>query len=145
MSREIHLDIVTPSGPIFSEVVEFVSVMGPEGSIGILPGHVPVFMLIDVGFIEYQKNGQRDFITTMGGILEFHHNHATLLTESAEKAGDIDEMRAKQSIDKANARLSERAGVEVAEKADSLAALQRARTRLRVVEMLKHRRDRRRI
>ncbi|MBF2054898.1 MAG: ATP synthase F1 subunit epsilon [Candidatus Sericytochromatia bacterium] len=145
MSREIHLDIVTPSGPIFSEDVEFLSVMGPEGSIGILPGHVPVFMLIDVGFVEYQRNGQRDFITTMGGILEFHHNHATLLTESAEKAGDIDEMRAKQAAEQARAKLSERAGGEVAQNADTLAALQRARTRLRVVEMLKNRRDRRRI
>ncbi|MGV3524475.1 MAG: ATP synthase F1 subunit epsilon [Candidatus Sericytochromatia bacterium] len=145
MSREIQLDIVTPAGPLLSECVEFLSIMGPTGSLGILPGHVPVFMLVDVGYIEYQKNGQRDFITTMGGILEFHNNHATVLTESAERATDIDEMRAKESEKKAGARLSQQAGSEAAAKADITAALQRARTRLRVVELQRHRQQRRRI
>ncbi|PKL74410.1 MAG: F0F1 ATP synthase subunit epsilon, partial [Candidatus Melainabacteria bacterium HGW-Melainabacteria-1] len=42
MTREIQLDIVTPTGPLLSEHVEFLSIMGPNGSIGILPGHVPV-------------------------------------------------------------------------------------------------------
>ena len=98
--REIQLDVVSPSGTIFSSPVEFLSIMGPDGSIGILPGHVPVFMKIDFGFVEYQHAGQRDFITTMGGILEYHHNHATILTESAELATDIDEFRAKESMKK---------------------------------------------
>lgn len=145
MSREIQLDIVTPSGPLFSESVEFVSIMGPEGSLGILPGHVPVFMLIDVGYIEYQHNGQRDFVTTMGGILEFHNNHATVLTESAEQAGDIDEMRAKAAEERAQLKLTEQAGEKAAENADMMVALQRARTRLRVVELLKNRHNRRKI
>lgn len=146
MSRQIHLDVVTPSGPLFSETVDFLSIMGPSGSLGILPGHVPVFMLVDVGYLEYERNGQRDFVTTMGGILEFHHNHATVLTEAAEKAGDIDELRAKSAAEKAELRLkSESAGSAAAASANSVAALQRARTRLRVAELVKHRRDRRRM
>ncbi|HEY9839938.1 MAG: ATP synthase F1 subunit epsilon [Candidatus Sericytochromatia bacterium] len=145
MKREIQLDIVTPTGPLFSEHVEFLSIMGPSGSIGILPNHLPLFMLVDVGFLEFQKNGQRDFFTTMGGILEFHNNHATVLTESAERAADIDELRAKQSAEKAQAHLSEQAGVEADAKADMLAALQRARTRLRVVELLRSRHSRKTI
>lgn len=145
MSREIQLDIVTPTGPIFSETVEFLSIMGPSGSLGILPGHVPVFMLIDVGYIEYQHNGARDFVTTMGGILEFHHNHATVLTEAAEHAADIDAMRASKAADRANFKQSEKAGTKALEIADTSAALQRARMRLRVVELLKNRHTRRRI
>ncbi|MBT9545727.1 MAG: ATP synthase F1 subunit epsilon [Candidatus Sericytochromatia bacterium] len=143
--REIQLDVVSPSGTIFSSPVEFLSIMGPDGSIGILPGHVPVFMKIDFGFVEYQHAGQRDFITTMGGILEYHHNHATILTESAELATDIDEFRAKESMKKAQARMSEKAGEKALASADSLADLQRAATRLRVVELLKNRQNRRRI
>lgn len=145
MSRDIQLDIVTPTGALMSETVEFLSIMGPSGSIGILPGHVPVFMLVDVGYIEFQKAGVRDFVTTMGGILEFHNNHATVLTESAELAGDIDELRAKQSAEKAQMHLSEQAGAEAESKADMLAALQRARTRLRVAELLRNKHTRRRI
>lgn len=145
MSREIQLDIITPTGPLLSENVEFLSIMGPTGSIGILPNHVPLFMLVDVGFLEYQKNGVRDFITTMGGILEFHNNHATVLTESAEKAVEIDELRAKQAAEKAQIHLSEKAGVEAEAQADTLAALHRARTRLRVVELLRNRHSRRTI
>ncbi|PIQ23562.1 ATP synthase F1 subunit epsilon [bacterium (Candidatus Blackallbacteria) CG17_big_fil_post_rev_8_21_14_2_50_48_46] len=143
--REIQLDVITPSGPIFSSPVEFLSIMGPEGSIGVLPGHVPVFMKIDVGFVEYQRSGERDFITTMGGILEFHHNHATILTESAEHAADIDEFRAKDSLKRAESSMMEKAGEKALSTADSLAALQRAATRLRVVELLKNRQTRRRI
>ena len=144
MSHDIQLDIVTPSGPLFSKTVDFLSIMGPSGSIGILPGHVPVFMLVDVGFIEYQEHGERDLVTTMGGILEFHNNHATVLTESAEVAMEIDELRAKQAAERAKSRLSEQAGVEAVARANSLAALQRAQTRLRVAEILKHRRNNRR-
>ena len=145
MSRSIQLDVVTPTGALVSETVDFLSIMGPSGSMGILPGHVPVFMLVDIGYLEYQKNGQRDFITTMGGILEFHNNHATILTESAEQAGDLDELRAKQAADRAEIRLSESAGTEAVDRARSMASLQRARMRLRVAELLKHRKSRPRI
>lgn len=145
MSREIQLDVITPTGALLSETVEFLSIMGPSGSIGILPNHLPLFMLVDVGYLEYQKNGARDFLTTMGGVLEFHNNHATVLTESAELAGDIDELRAKQAAEKAQVHLSEQAGIEAEAKADTLAALQRARTRLRVVELLRNRSGRRTI
>lgn len=142
MSRSIQLDVVTPTGALLSETVDFLSVMGPSGSLGILPGHVPVFMLVDIGYLEYQKNGQRDFITTMGGILEFHNNHATVLTESAEQSGDLDELRAKQAAERAQVRLSESAGSEAVDRARSMASLQRARMRLRVAELLKHRKSR---
>ena len=145
MSRSIQLDVVTPTGALISETVEFLSVMGPGGSLGILPGHVPVFMLVDVGYLEYQKNGQRDFITTMGGILEFHNNHATVLTESAEQSGDLDALRAKQSAERAEMRLTESAGTDAVERARSMASLQRAQMRLRVVDLLKHRKNRPRI
>jgi F-type H+-transporting ATPase subunit epsilon len=143
--REIQLDVITPSGPLFSSPVEFLSIMGPDGSIGILPGHMPVFMKIDFGFLEYQRSGERDFICTMGGILEYHHNHATILTESAELASDIDELRAKEAQKRAQARLSEKAGEKALAQSSSLAALQRAATRLRVAELVKHRQSRRRI
>lgn len=143
--REIQLDVVTPSGVIFSSPVEYLSIMGPEGSLGILPGHLPVFMKVDVGYVEYQRNGARDFMTTMGGILEFHHNHATMLTESAEHAADIDELRAREAQKRAQSRLTETAGEKALHQAESLAALQRAATRLRVVELLKTRQNRRRV
>ena len=142
MSRSIQLDVVTPTGALFSETVDLISIMGPSGSLGILPGHVPVFMLVDIGYLEYQKNGQRDFITTMGGILEFHNNHAPVLTESAEQSGDLDELRAKQAADRAQVRLSESAGSEAVDRARSMASLQRALMRLRVAELLKHRKNR---
>lgn len=142
MSRSIQLDVVTPTGALMSETVDFLSIMSPSGSLGILPGHVPVFMLVDVGYLEYQKNGQRDFITTMGGILEFHNNHATVLTESAEQSMDLDELRAKQAAERAQVRLSESAGSEAVDRARSMASLQRARMRLRVAELLKHRKSR---
>mgnify|MGYP000498235439 CR=1 len=142
MSRSIQLDVVTPTGALISETVDFLSVMGPSGSLGILPGHVPVFMLVDVGYLEYQQNGQRDFITTMGGILEFHNNHATVLTESAEQSGDLDALRAKQAAERAEIRLTESAGTEAVDRARSMASLQRARMRLRVAELLKHRKNR---
>lgn len=142
MSRSIQLDVVTPTGALISETVDFLSIMGPSGSLGILPGHVPVFMLVDVGYLEYQQNGQRDFITTMGGILEFHNNHATVLTESAEQSGDLDALRAKQAAERAEIRLTESAGTEAVDRARSMASLQRARMRLRVAELLKHRKNR---
>ena len=145
MSRDIQLDVIGPSGPIFSEPIQFLSIMGPEGNLGILPGHLPVFMTIEVGFVEYEKNGNRDFITTMGGILEFHHNHATVLTEGAEHAGDIDELRAQEAHKRAQSRLSEKAGQDALDTARLYSSMERAATRLKVLELLKNRRARKRV
>lgn len=146
MAHAIQLDIVTPTGPIFSESVDFLSVMGPEGSIGILPGHVPVFMTVDVGYLEYQLHGERDFFTTMGGILEFHNNHATVLTEAAEHARNIDEMRVQEAHKRAQSRLdTEKAGQAALDNARANASLQRASARLKVLELLKNRHNRRKI
>lgn len=140
--KVIQLDVVTPSGVVFSEQVDSFSFFSTNGSMGILPGHVPVFALADVGILAYEKNDVPDFIATMGGFIEFHNDHASFITESAEKSADIDELRAKEAKERADAELMKAAGETAASKADAVAAQHRAATRLRVLDMLKevHRR-----
>lgn len=138
----IQLDVVTPSGVVFSEKVNSFSFFSTKGSMGVLPGHVPVFALADVGLLTYEKNDGRDFIATMGGFIEFHNNHASFITENAEKSADIEELRAKEAKERADAELMKAAGETAASKADAVAAQHHAATRLRLLDMLKeaHRR-----
>ena len=49
-----------------------------------------------------------DCIATMGGILQFAHNQATILTDIAELECDIDVARARQAKIRAEARLRAR-------------------------------------
>lgn len=140
MAKTIHLDIVTPQGSVFSEDVEFFTFEAESGSMGILPGHAPLFTMLDMGVLEFKKDGQPDFVTTMGGFLEIHHDRAILLTESAEMADDIDELRAKAAEEKARAVLADKAGDVAVSKAESLADLKRASVRLRTVNLMNKRR-----
>ncbi|MDR2161181.1 MAG: F0F1 ATP synthase subunit epsilon, partial [Desulfovibrio sp.] len=49
----LHLEIVTPDGPVLSRQVDYVSVPGTEGVFGVLPGHIPLLSALAVGSLHY--------------------------------------------------------------------------------------------
>jgi len=105
MSDKIHLKIITHEKIVFEDDIDELYVQSIDGRLGILKNHVPVICALNVGVTKVVKDKEPQCIATMGGILQFAHNKATILTDIAELECDIDVARAKHAKERAEARL----------------------------------------
>ena len=105
MSEKIHLKVITHEKIVFEDDIDELYVQSCDGRLGILKNHIPVICALDVGVTKVVKEKTQQCIATMGGILQFAHNRATILTDIAELDCDIDVARAKHAKERAEARL----------------------------------------
>ena len=105
MSDKIHLKVITHEKIIYENDIDELYVQTTEGRIGILKNHIPVICALSVGVTKVVKDKASECIATMGGILQFAHNQATILTDIAELECDIDVARAKNAQERAQARI----------------------------------------
>jgi len=126
----LKLEIVTPEAKIFSDDVEMVTLTGVEGDMGILPGHEPVMTQLAAGEVTVRKAGQNIFLAVGDGFLQITAGQVSVLTDMAIKADDIDEVKAEEARQKAEARLAQKLSDE--ESATVHAALVHATTQLKV-------------
>lgn len=131
---KMTLDVVTPNGSIFSDIVDSVVAEGIDGELGILSDHVPFFTALKISVLSYTKDGTKDFVAVMGGLLDVNSNKVTILSPVAEKASDIDVLRAKQEKEKAEEELMRKAADVDFARAER--EIIKTVTRIRAVELL---------
>ncbi|HBI16296.1 MAG TPA: F0F1 ATP synthase subunit epsilon [Desulfobulbaceae bacterium] len=132
---QIHLEVVTPSGPIVSDEVDIVTAPGYGGEFGVLANHAPFLSTIKIGTLSFKKDKQIKHLMVSGGFSEVSNNKITFLVESAEYGYDIDVDRAMRAKERAEKRLAQ--AVQQTEKINRVraeAALQRALARLHAAE-----------
>lgn len=105
MSDKIHLKVIIHEKIVFEDDIDELYVQATDGRLGILKNHVPVICALGIGVTKVIKDKGSQCIATMGGILQFAHNKATILTDIAELECDIDVARAKHAKERAEARL----------------------------------------
>ena len=125
----MHLKIITHEKVVFDEEVSEIYTKTVDGEIGILKNHVPIMAALDIGVTKAVKPNESINITTMGGILQFKDDEALILTQTAERGDEIDEMRAKEALSRAKARLADSKADIDAKRAE--AAIARALARLK--------------
>lgn len=130
MKPVFNLEIVAPQRKFYSDEVEMVVVKTPNGEVGILAGHVPVIIVIEVGPIRIKKNGEWFDAVLSEGYMEVQQDKAIIIVDSAEWPHEIDENRAKAAKERAEERL--RKQLSKIEYVSTQAALARAMARLRV-------------
>jgi F-type H+-transporting ATPase subunit epsilon len=131
MANTIQLEVVTPDRQVFNEAVEFFSLKGMAGELGVLPGHIPLFTGVEPCLLHYKtEGGHAGIMTVMGGFLDVQPSKATVLADAAERGEEIDELRARQAKERAEMRAAKENQV------DAEAMLQRALLRLKAVEMV---------
>ena len=130
MANTLKLEIVTPEAKIYSEDVEMVTVPGVEGEMGIYPQHVPLMTQISAGELIARKAGKDHFLAIGEGFVEITGERVAVMTDMAIKADDIDERKAEEARQRAEARLSEKLSDE--EQANVQAALMHSLTQLKV-------------
>ena len=127
----MFVEIVSPSGRIFSGESSGVKAPGVEGSFEVLKNHAPMIAAIDVGpLVVTDKNGSPITFATSGGFLEVADNAVTVLAQTAELATDIDVERAKAAEQRAVEALA--GTLDADTKARMTRALDRARNRARI-------------
>ena len=125
----MHLKIITHERVVFDEDVDEIYSKGVNGEFGILKGHIPYMTALDIGVTKVIQGKEAKYFTTMGGAFQFKDEEALILTECAECGNEIDEVRAREALDRAKARLAEADAKTDAKRAE--AAIARAMARLK--------------
>jgi F-type H+-transporting ATPase subunit epsilon len=130
MANTLKLEIVTPKGTVYSEDVEIVTLPGVVGQMGIYPQHVPLVTQMVPGELIVRKDGRDLFIATGEGLIEVTADRVAVLTDLAVAADRIDQAKAEEARQRAEARLREKLSDE--EVASVNASLARSLAQLRV-------------
>jgi F-type H+-transporting ATPase subunit epsilon len=133
----LHVTIVTAQHTVFDGEAEEVIAPGSEGQLGILPRHAPLLTTLATGELRLRERGVDEGLYVSGGFLEVNDNTVTILADDAERASEIDEARAQEARNRAQAILERRTGGAV--EAEAAAELERAVGRLRVAELQRQR------
>ncbi|MGA3164473.1 MAG: F0F1 ATP synthase subunit epsilon [Verrucomicrobiota bacterium] len=130
MADTIKLEIVTPEAKIFSDDVNMVTLTGTEGEMGILPQHMPLMTQLVAGEVVAQKGREIIFLAVGDGFVQVTGDRVAILTDMAIRADDIDEARAEEARQRAEARLAQKITDEEAARVN--AALAHAAIQLKV-------------
>lgn len=86
----LQLQIVTPERLLLDAQVNWVTVPGSEGEMGILPEHAPLMTSIITGLLTYEdEQGAQTTVAVHKGYAQVAENRVTILAEKAETAGDL--------------------------------------------------------
>jgi len=139
MANTIHVDVVSLEGSVFSGDAEFVVLPGVMGELGVYPKHTPLITQIQPGQVRIKVPGQEEeqIVFVQGGFLEIQPNVVTVLSDTAIRANDLDEVKALEAKRRAEEALQSRvskeevatAEAELASAAAQLAAIRRLRAK----------------
>jgi F-type H+-transporting ATPase subunit epsilon len=137
MAMTVHCDIVSAEGEIFSGLIEFVSLRGSLGELGIYPGHTPLLTELKPGPVELRKQGgEEDIFYVSGGFLEVQPYKVTVLADTALRAHDLDEATAQEAQKQAEQTMADKQGeFEYSRAATQLAE---AAAQLRTLDAIRH-------
>lgn len=128
----VLLEVVTPERMLFSEEIGMLFIRTGGGELGILPRHTALAATVKPGVIRVRfPDEHEDFIHTTGGFLQVLPEKITFLADVAELASQIDLERAERAKERAEQRLNQKDGVDVA-RAET--ALRRALNRIETAQ-----------
>jgi F-type H+-transporting ATPase subunit epsilon len=136
MASTIRCDIVSAEEEIFHGNVKLVVATGEMGELGIAPRHAPLITRLRPGQVRViLENGDEQFFYVSGGILEVQPQVVTVLTDTAIRAKDLDEVAAKRAKEEAEKLLLNR--TDAMEVAEAQAQLAQAMAQLQALERLR--------
>ena len=103
--KTLHVEIVTPDGPVLSNDYEMVSVTATSGELGILPNHIPLVAPLAISIVRLKNGNDTKRVAVTGGFVEMSHNELTILATAAETEEDVDVRRAQRAKERAEKRL----------------------------------------
>ncbi|MBQ7776314.1 MAG: ATP synthase F1 subunit epsilon [Lachnospiraceae bacterium] len=130
--NSFKLNIIEPDGVFYEGTADMLELNTTEGEIGILPGHIPMTVIIKPGIVTiYEVDGEEKKAVIHAGFVEILQDQVTVLAEIAEWPDEIDEARAEAALGRARERIqSKAADIDMAR---AEAAMLRALARINVL------------
>lgn len=130
--RKFTLRIVAPDRVFYENEVEMVEFTTTEGDIGVLPGHIPLTVIISPGILTIHESDREKTAALHAGFAEILPKQITILAEIIEWPEEIDVQRAEASRQRAQERLhSHTSGIDVVR---AEASLKRALARIEALK-----------
>ncbi len=126
------LRIITPDRVFYENQVKMVEFNTTEGEIGVLPGHIPLTVIIKPGILNITEGEGDKEAALHAGFAEILPEQVTILAEIIEWPEEIDEERAEAARERAEERLRSRTPETDIARAET--ALQRAMARINVLK-----------
>ena len=105
MALTLKLEIATPEGTVYSGDVELVTLPAIEGQMGVYPQHIRLMTKLVPGELIVHKRGQDDFLAVGEGLVDVTGDRVSIVTDMAVPAEKIDEAKAEQERQRADAQL----------------------------------------
>ena len=131
-TNDFTLKIITPDRVFYENSVKMVEFNTVEGEIGVLPGHIPMTVIVKPGVLTITEEDGSKEAALHAGFAEILQNQVTILAEIIEWPEEIDETRAQEAKERAEERLRTKAPETDITRAEI--ALRRALTRIEVIE-----------
>ena len=126
------LRIITPDRVFYENRAEMVEFNTTEGEIGVLPGHIPLTVIIKPGVLNITESDGEKEAALHAGFAEILPDKVTILAEIVEWPDEIDGARAEAARIRAEERLHNKTSETDLKKAEF--ALQRAIARIEVLK-----------
>ena len=130
--EQFKLRIITPDRVFYEGNIEMVEFNTTEGEVGILPGHIPMTLVIKPGILTITESDETKEAALHSGFAEILPESVVILAEVVEWPSEIDLERAEDARERAEERIREQAPETDMVRAE--AALLRAIARISVLK-----------
>ncbi len=131
-NKSFQLRIITPDRVFYEGEVDMVEFNTTEGQVGILPGHIPLTVIVKPGVLNISEPDGEKEAALHSGFAEILPDKVTILAEIIEWPDEIDEQRAEAAMQRAQERLHNKSSDTDLTRAET--ALQRAVARIQVLK-----------
>ncbi len=136
MATTIRLEIVSAQSELFSGDCEMVFAPATMGEVGIMPNHTPLLTTLKPGEVVGRTvGGQEETFYVSGGVLEIQPHMVTVLSDTGQRAADLDEAAALEAKERAERALADRAAD--VDEAAARAQLAQAAAQIRAIQKLR--------
>jgi F-type H+-transporting ATPase subunit epsilon len=106
-SKKFDVSLVTPEGPAFEGEAEMIVVPGAAGDIGVLARHAPLIATLRAGStrVYIDRDGEMHEYATGPGFFQVQLDRAITLVDDAVLASEVDDARAREQLETAQAEL----------------------------------------
>ena len=125
------LKVIASDHVFYNGNCEALVVPAHDGEVGILPHREAMILAIQEGELKFRIPGEQEYQHAVVGlgIVQVANNRVTVVVDTAERPEDIDEVRAKQALERAKEQLRQKQSIR--EYYMSKASMARALSRLK--------------
>ena len=125
------LKVIASDHVFYNGNCEALVVPAHDGEVGILPHREDMILAIQEGELKFRIPGEQEYHHAVVGlgIVQVANNRVTVVVDTAERPEDIDEVRAKQALERAKEQLRQKQSIR--EYYMSKASMARALSRLK--------------